>query len=197
MAKLELYYPVKPFHLNQGFGENPEYYAKFKDQFGNPYKGHNGWDFMAVHGEPVYATIDGNAVYLTDPHGGVGVIITSNEPLQHASGTSWIKTKHWHLIGDTDPKFPKPFEEKDVKVGDLIGYADNTGAPWESNGDHLHFGLEPVDKNGNLVNPGNGFNGEIDPTPYWTKFYAVDKTKVQSLYAQLIALLQKIVGGKI
>lgn len=32
--KLQLTYPVKPLHLNQGFGANTDYYYKFHDLLG-------------------------------------------------------------------------------------------------------------------------------------------------------------------
>ncbi len=94
MSKLELFYPVKPFHLNQGFGDNTDYYAKFHDSFGQSYKGHNGLDFMAVHGQPVYAPIDGNAMYATDPHGGQYVLIKTNEAFEYAGGVCWFSVLH-------------------------------------------------------------------------------------------------------
>ena len=165
--KLQLYYPVNPLHINQPFGANPDYYQKFHDQFGNPYKGHDGVDFMAVHGQGVYAPMDGWATYSIDGHGGYGVTITSITPLDYAGGTCWFSCLLWHLVGDTDLKYPKPFQSQLVKTGDLIGYANNTGAPYESSGDHLHFGLKPVDKNMKLIFPANGYNGGIDPTPYF------------------------------
>lgn len=188
--KLSLSYPVKPVHVNQNFGASPSYYAKFHDQFGNPYKGHDGTDFMAVHGQPVYASIDGLASYSTDVHGGEGVTINTTEALDYPGGTCWFSVLHWHMIGDTDPKYPKPFRGTiAVKKGDLIGYADNTGAPYESSGDHLHLGLKPVDKNYKLLAPGNGYNGGIDPLP----FFGLDDTTA-AVVEQGIALAQEAVA---
>lgn len=189
-TSMKLKYPVSPVHFNQGFGASPEYYKKFHDQFGNEYKGHDGIDFMAVHGQPVYAPMDGEAHYQTDVHGGQGVVLTSSGPLEYDGGTCWFTIMLWHLVGDTDPKFPKPFEGyKNVKKGDLVGYADNTGAPYESSGDHLHFGLKPTDKNGKLLFPGNGFNGGIDGA----KYFESDR---DSIIRQLIALYQQLLKNR-
>lgn len=199
MAKLELYYAAKPFHINQGFGSNPDYYAKFKDAFGNSLKGHNGIDFMAVHGQPLHAPMDGMAVYTIDAHGGQSVLIRSNEALEYPGGSCWFNVILGHVVGDTDPKFPPPIPMQmirtPVKAGDLVAYADNTGAPYESSGDHLHFGLTPVDQNGKSVMPGNGYNGCIDPMPFFNGFYAQDSKKVVSLLTQLLELAKKLLAN--
>lgn len=195
MSKLSLSIPVNPFHINQGFGASPEYYAKFHDRFGNPYKGHDGCDLMAVHGEPVYAALAGVATYSTDSAGGVGVTINSDEALDYDGGTCWWQMLHWHLVGTTDPAYPQPFiGSKHVEEGELIGYADNTGAPYESSGDHLHWSIKPCDKNYNLLFPANGFNGAIDQTPYLNGMYAKDLPKNKVILAAEIPLYQKILS---
>lgn len=171
---MKLYYPVKPFKVIQGFGANPDYYARFRDIFGKPELGHMGIDVEAYHGQPVYASCDGTALYIKDSHGGEGVHITTSD---------FYDVIHWHLIGDTDPLFPPPIPmnniKTQVKVGDLIGYADNTGAPFESSGDHLHLGLLPQDQYANSKFSANGFNGCVDPTPFFNGQYAVDKGLVK------------------
>ncbi len=105
---------------------------------------------------------------------------------------------NWHLCGDTDPKYPSPIPltgaSFHVKAGDLIGYADNTGAPFESSGDHLHFGLVPFDDKGDTIESTNGFNGCIDPTTYFIGVYAQDLSGLISYYTSLVGLLQKIIS---
>ncbi len=189
MSKLSLFYPVKPLHINQPFGANPDYYAKFHDSLGNPEKGHMGIDFMAIHGQPVYAAIDGMATYTTDAHGGEGCIVHTDRMYDYSGGTCWFNIVNWHLIGDTDSRYPKPFISKQVKAGDLIGYADNTGAPFESAGDHLHFGLVPVDLNGKAFFPANGFGGNIDALPYFNGYFATDAQTVFTKLRLMISLL--------
>lgn len=176
MAKLELYTPVDPLHVNQEFGANPAYYAKFLDNYGVPEKGHMGRDLMASHGQPVYAAHDGTAFYIKDEHGGEGIHLISDQKYDYNSGSQYFLTIYWHMIGDTDSKFPAPIPmggvKTKVKTGDLIGYADNTGAPFESSGDHLHFGLMPCDVNGYALNAANGYGGCIDPAPYMNGTFA-------------------------
>lgn len=166
---MKLSYAVSPMHINQVFGANPAYYARFKDMFGNPEKGHMGIDFQAPHGTPLYAPHDGTAKYVVDEHGGDGIHLTFNDG-------AWYTVILWHMCSKDDPKYPfqiptdKPTE---VKKGQLLGYTDNSGAPFESSGDHLHFGLLPLKDDGiRILNPGNGFGGCIDAMPFFDGTYA-------------------------
>ncbi len=178
----KLYYPVKPQRLNQGFGENPAYYAKFGLQ------GHDGLDIWASHGTPVYAAHEGNIRFNKDSHGGEGMYLV-------APG---FQTVYWHLIGDTDVNFPSPIPTDGlwhpVSAGDLIGYANNTGAPYESTGDHLHFGLLLLDAHGTILNQDNGFMGRVDPMPYFNGYYASDAKTLRGYYQSLISILKTLVG---
>lgn len=171
--KFTLAYPVSPVHLNQSFGANAAYYAKFLDESGNPEKGHTGIDLQAIHGQPVYAAHDGTARTVgPNDHGGQGVYIHTNTP--DDKGKYW-NTIYWHLIGTTDAKFPRPFQGmRVVRKGDLIGYADNTGAPFESTGDHLHFAFAECNQQGNFLHRSNGYNGCENPLPYFDGTYATD-----------------------
>ena len=192
--KPSLYLPLgsskSPATLIQAFGANPEYYARFLDQFGNPEKGHMGIDYQAATGTPIYAAHDGNAIYLKDTHGGEGI---------WNYGNGYV-TIYWHLIGDTDTKYPVPipFDNRShaVKAGDLIGYSDNTGAPFESSGPHFHFGLVFVTDVGTIVNPGNGYGGCVDPTPYMNGYYASEIPTLITLYQKLVGLLTQLLNIK-
>jgi len=187
---MRLYYPVKPYVLLQGYGENAAYYAKFHDVYGNPYKGHDGFDMQATTGQAVYAAHAGMARLVTDSHGGEGIMLRS---LEAESDGTFATTMYWHLIGDTDSKYPSPIpsdgKEYAVREGQRIGYADNTGAPFESTGTHLHFGLYFSGPNGIALNQSNGFNGRVDPAGYFTGICAQDVELEVSLYQQLIPLL--------
>lgn len=181
--KLELYLPVTPYSLNQPFGNNPlnadgtSYYAKFLDSTGHPMKGHMGTDLKSTHGQPVYAPCDGMAFYVgPDPHGGDGIYVQATGTYDYEGGQAYMRVIHWHLCSKDDPQY-KPLIPTDgasypVKAGDLLGYADNTGAPFESNGDHLHWGLLPVHANGQPIHPDNGFGGCVDIMPYWNGKFA-------------------------
>lgn len=160
---MKLAYPLKDIFITQYFGENPEYYH---DNFG--ITAHNGIDFRAPHGTPVYASHDGFAYYEKDSSGGCGVVIRSTD--------NTFKTIYWHLVdSDKEPDLKSPItctdlssQGQEIKTGDLIGYADNTG---KSAGSHLHLGCKPIAKNeqlGTYYNPmqNNGYMGAIDPMPY-------------------------------
>ncbi len=199
--KFKISYPTDTYIPSQGFGQNPDFYA-------NPIyggiKGHNGIDSFAQHGYPVYATHDGYAQYEVDPGGGHGVIVTTNKTFDYKDGQAYFKTIYWHLCdGYKEPQFQSPLQGvpgRQVRNGELIGYADSTGA---SSGDHLHFGLKVMDKNsiGNFYNieQDNGFLGAIDPSPYFdgsTPAMIHNLEKQISLLTQLIALVKKKLGFK-
>lgn len=167
MLKPLLYYPAKPYIVNQGFGEDIAFYQR---NFG--VNGHNGLDLQAKHGEPLYASHDGFAEYEIDAGGGHGVVIT-------APG---YKTIYWHMVDSSkEPQYKSPIESgpRNVKVGDCIGYADSTGV---STGDHCHFGLKFIDALGNTLNYTNGFKGAIDPTPYLVGKYPDEITQTTHYY---------------
>lgn len=184
MSKFTLFYPVKPLHVNQAFGLNPQTYA----QFG--LAGHNGIDFMATHGQPVYAAHDGTCYPEIDSSGGNGVVIRSSEAYDYGGAQVHFKTIYWHLMkADAVVK-----NGTQVKAGDLIGYADNTGF---STGDHLHFGLKPQAWNENdwtwaNTEQNNGFLGAIDPTPFFNGFFAQDASDVLRLYISTVSTLQRL-----
>lgn len=196
MDKLQLFYPVKPLHINQPFGNPDPTYTNMG------MKGHNGIDYMAYHGQPVYAAHDGYAVYEIDEGGGHGVVVRSNQPFLLADGSSnYIKTIYWHFCDQIkEPKFTSPITNTDpygngqpVKTGDLLGYADNTGV---TTGDHLHFGMKriaPGESNGawSNLNQTNGYFGAEDPTPYMNGSFAVDAQRV-TLIKKLISLYQQL-----
>jgi murein DD-endopeptidase MepM/ murein hydrolase activator NlpD len=170
---MKLSYPIAPFNAgfppmtSQAFGANPDYYAKFLDAYGHPEKGHMGIDFQAIHATPVFAVHDGFAFYVgPDSHGGDGVYLRFQD---EDDSTKWWTCIYWHLCPVTDPTYPPIVDTvgRTVKKGDLLGYADNTGAPFESTGDHLHFGLAPCDWDWNFSEPANGYGGCIDASPYF------------------------------
>ena len=142
---IELRLPLKDIYVTQPFGRN---FVDFYQQFG--LLGHNGIDFRAKNGCPVYASHDGVIYYCgTDNTGGIQVDIWNEQNL--------YKTIYYHL---------KSYIVKQgdmVKAGDLIGYADNTGK--YTTGDHLHFGLKETTKTGSTKNWDNGYSGAIDPAP--------------------------------
>lgn len=209
--KLSLFCPVKPKSVNQGFGLNPVYYKKFG------LNGHNGLDLKSYHGQPVYAAHDGNAFWEIDKNQGEGVVLRTSKLYDYDSpqySEVYYKTIYWHLCdGVKEPHFASPvwleFSKTNagvpVKAGDLIGYADNTGFPYESSGDHLHFGLKPQlpnepNEDWYNVQQNNGYLGAIDPTPYFNGLFAEDINSISivpspdlNTYQKIIAILKKVV----
>ncbi len=190
--KLQLSYPQNTYIVSHKFGEPGQLYTS------QGMLGHNGLDSFAQHGTPVYATHDGLASFQIDAGGGHGVVIITDQEFEGVDTiSSYWKTIYWHLCdGLKEPQYASPFQGKTgftkVSNGDLIGYADNTGA---SSGDHLHFGLKPVAKGENWgtwynVQQTNGYLGAVDPTPYFdgsTPLQIQDLLKLLSLYQLLVA----------
>lgn len=163
-------------YMNQIFGVNGAYYQAN----GIKIDGHNGIDFATVHGQPVYACHDGYAFYEVDENQGDGFVIITNKPYQYDGKSAYFKTIYWHLCSKFDPIFAPLISTSGsavaVKAGQLIGFADSTGF---STGDHLHFGLKPVQPGeplGAITNlvPNNGYLGAIDPAPFFSAEYAQD-----------------------
>jgi hypothetical protein len=198
--QLQLYRPTPSGAINEnnGFGADPAYYAKFLDRAGNPQKGHPGIDFFAPHASPLYAVADGVAWYTFDSHGGDG-IYEQVGPFDYQGEQAYFYIINWHLCSKDDPQF-KPLIPTDgtrvsVKAGQLIGYTDNSGAPYESSGDHLHFGLMPVHANGQPFAPANGYDGCIDPAPYITGVYAGAIDQVKAIAAAAVPISQEIAAA--
>ena len=140
---IQLRWPVDSRRINQHFGENPETYKPFK------LPGHEGIDLYAPEGANVYAAADGVVTQVGHPQGHpYGLQIR----LRHKAGNQTFYTIYAHL----SQTFVKLYQE--VKAGDLIGLADNTG---NSFGSHLHLTLK-VDGQRTPGYP----PGIVDPLPY-------------------------------
>lgn len=207
-----LYFPVKPFHINQPFGYNlpcvkdfglptqeivtgvdnltcPIGYDKLYQHWGMA--GHNGIDLQAGE-QNVYAAADGVVVEKqTVPSHGLGLGILSNLPVDlGTNGIHYLKLRYWHLkmffveVGDI------------VKAGDLIGVTDNTGY---SSGNHLHFEGQLMDKDfgGHPINiqTDNGYFGAIDIFPYFNGQFAEDLAPIGvTLRSALVKVLMKLIA---
>ena len=127
-------------HMASGFGYRSDPFTKIR-------KFHNGMDFSAKSGTPIYATGDGIVKKADGTVSGFGNHIEIN----HGYG---YMTLYAHLS-----KYKVRAGQK-VKRGDIIGYVGSTG---RSEAPHLHY---EVHKNGEVVNPLNFYYGSISAKEY-------------------------------
>ena len=197
MAKFDLFYPVgKPnLRVTNPFGANPTVNGRYiyKDM---GMIGHNGIDIWATDGTPVYAAHDGIVSFASyDSNGGLGVVLLTKEPFEYVVEgevrSSYFKSIYWHLKEGSI----KVALDQDIKAGDLLGLADNTGV---SNGNHLHFGLKPCAKGENKwtwmnSEQDNGYFGAIDPAQFWNRFYAQDAKVALGIMEKMVNFLSQAV----
>ena len=135
--------PVKNENLKRmasGFGYRTDPFTKAR-------KMHEGMDFTAQIGTPIYATGDGLVARADNSASGFGNHIV----IRHGYG---YETLYAHLskYNCRAGKF--------VKRGDIIGYVGSTG---RSEAPHLHY---EVHQNGKIVNPLNFYYGNISAVEY-------------------------------
>ena len=126
---------------------------------------HNGVDYAAGSGTPVWAAADGVITFRGD-RGANGNLVS----LRHANG---YETHYAHLS-----RFASGQSVNDrVEQRDLIGYVGTTG---RSTGPHLHFGLK---RNGRFVDPQAELNGPGRMMP--AAFLGRYRRHVRELQAEL------------
>ena len=135
--------PVRNENLKQiasGFGYRTDPFTKAR-------KMHEGMDFTAKKGSPIYATGDGVVAKADNSASGYGNHIV----IRHGFG---YETLYAHLS-----KYKARAGQR-VKRGDVIGYVGSTG---RSEGPHLHY---EVHKDKKVVNPLNFYYGNISAVEY-------------------------------
>ncbi|MFE3868886.1 M23 family metallopeptidase [Flavobacterium sp. LS2P90] len=135
--------PVRNENLKQmasGFGYRTDPFTKAR-------KMHEGMDFTAKTGSPIYATGDGFVAKADNTASGYGNHIV----IRHGFG---YETLYAHLS-----KYKARAGQR-VKRGDVIGYVGSTG---RSEGPHLHY---EVHKDKKVVNPLNFYYGNISAVEY-------------------------------
>lgn len=146
--------------VTQPYGANPELYKPFG------LDGHEGADLAAQVGANVYAAAGGS----------VRVVDAPPLPIDPKAKPYGIHVRLTHTIGgQTAVTVYAHLQSATVNVGDvvtagqLIGLADATGnvRPAGAAGSHLHFGIYRVGPNGERLDAGNGFNGYLDPMPFF------------------------------
>ncbi len=143
LAAIPAIQPVRNENLKRmasGFGYRTDPFTKAR-------KMHEGMDFTAKTGSPIYATGDGYIAQADDRASGYGNHIV----IRHGFG---YETLYAHLS-----KY-KCKVGQHVKRGDIIGYVGSTG---RSEGPHCHY---EVHKNGKVVNPLNFYYGNISAVEY-------------------------------
>ena len=126
--------------LASGFGYRTDPFTKVR-------KMHEGMDFTAKTGTPIYATGDGIVAQADNTASGYGNHIV----IRHGFG---YKTLYAHLS-----KYKTRAGQR-VKRGDVIGYVGSTG---RSEAPHLHY---EVHKDNKVVNPLNFYYGNISAVEY-------------------------------
>jgi hypothetical protein len=170
--KIELLPPLSQIIINQPFGVN---YLNFYKDMG--LIGHPGIDFKASN-VPCYNAIpSGGEVSWAGvgSDGGLCVMVAAS-----MKGDSY-GILYYHLksyMVKTGDKL-KPLEQ--------IGITDNTGR--YTTGNHLHFELYML-RNGEIINRNNGFNGRVNPAPYFPKGY--DKSRAYHRYGKKANVLAEI-----
>jgi murein DD-endopeptidase MepM/ murein hydrolase activator NlpD len=143
LAAIPAIQPVRNENLKQiasGFGYRSDPFTKVR-------KFHEGMDFSAKTGTPIYATGDGVVERADNTASGYGNHIV----IRHGFG---YETLYGHLS-----KYKCRAGQR-VKRGDIIGYVGSTG---RSEAPHLHY---EVHKGGEVVNPLNFYYGNISAAEY-------------------------------
>ncbi len=143
LAAIPAIQPVRNENLKRmasGFGYRSDPFTKAR-------KFHEGMDFTAKTGTPIFASGDGIVVRADNTASGFGNHIV----IRHGFG---YETLYGHLS-----KYKARVGQR-VKRGDIIGYVGSTG---RSEAPHLHY---EVHKNGDVVNPLNFYYGNISAAEY-------------------------------
>ena len=111
-------------------------------------KMHEGMDFTASIGTPIYATANGTVIKSTYATGGYGKHVI----IKHGEFGYQTLYAHMNQINVT--------KNQVVKRGEIIGYVGNTGL---SVGPHLHY---EVHKDGHKLNPSYFYHNDLSPSEY-------------------------------
>ena len=128
--------------ITQHFGENPDMYKQFNIE------AHNGYDYRASVGTPIFASIDGVVKVSNQGTKGYGLYIK-----QRGAGREVV---YAHLSQ------AHVQSGQHVHMGDFLGYSGNTGY---STAPHLHLGMRRYKDVYNdvwacpVLDYDNGYNG--------------------------------------
>lgn len=154
---IKLIQPVDNPVISQLFGADFSWYNPAKGRtemfYAGTYglKGHPGIDYSCPIGTPIKSAHNGVCMY-------AAFDIDNGNLVQIWNEQEGFKTLYGHNSA---------FKVKQgdiVNQGQIIALSGNTGA---STGPHCHFGLKETREGGNTKYPDNGYNGAIDPKPYF------------------------------
>lgn len=184
-----MYWPAKPFVLNQGWGIlNPIY-----NQFG--FSRHNGIDIALGADKKLYAPCNGQVVRIgNQPTGGGNFFGIMTDIYDWPDGQYRVLLDFLHCESISVQ------EGQMLKTGDLMAIADNTGL---TTGPHTHIQPRRVKFwNGQFgtnlawtTEDANDANNTFDPLPYFGNFFAVDIPKVNLFQTTLVGVLQKLLAN--
>lgn len=143
--------PLDRCKITQPFGVD---YIDGKTYKAMGLKGHNGLDFSAKIGTPIYAVADGFVeAHGSDTDTGLG---NSAWLYTYLEDDQRLEVIHGHCS--------KIVKTGNVKEGEIIALSGNTGF---STGPHVHFAIRPqVLHSGKWTyDSANGYNGCVDPQP--------------------------------
>ncbi|WP_100813485.1 M23 family metallopeptidase [Microbacterium lacus] len=98
------------------------------NNFGAPYAGHRGTDYMVERGTPIYSVADGVVTASSDGGGGLGVTIT----IMHNINGHAVQSVYGHML----PGSRTVGAGATVSAGQMIGQVSDTGLAF---GTHLHL----------------------------------------------------------
>lgn len=178
MAKLDLFYPLKPLRINQAFGiKNPSY-----EQFG--FSKHNGWDY-ALDPDLIAGAMCDMEVYDVGFNSGAGNYVRARtpSPVEAEGRVGYVAFMYMHA------KECLVKEGQILKAGDPIMVCDNTGF---STGNHLHISAYFVNELNEKL-PGNPETDHcFDFSRYYNGYFADDAQTVYMVLYKLISFLRKV-----
>ncbi|HCE31001.1 MAG: hypothetical protein UT54_C0003G0025 [Candidatus Daviesbacteria bacterium GW2011_GWB1_39_5] len=156
---------IEPFELTQGFGDNPQAYARFG------LKGHNGWDLRTQYPDTPKGFRNILTSWLSkfytqgnEGNDGFGLYF---EVIVQLYNTYKLTYAHCNSIENFQTK----------NEGEAMGISDNTG---NSTGSHLHLTVKRGSlQNGKFIsdNYNNGYFGAIEPQEFYDELRQYKKEK--------------------
>jgi hypothetical protein len=214
-----IYRPVRSNLLTQGFGENlacsviGSWPPKIIGKYGSVcpvgstdfyptigLDGHNGYDWATVKEEGVYFNIIADTkwriVEEVDSAGGIVFSAYSESPVKVPEPEGALAKEHWDKNeGKLYVRFIYVHAKANIFNNDSIlgpgahiQVANSSGA---SGGNHVHFGMKYVTKEGITLDYSNGYRGYVDPSPFYRNQFILDAlTEKAFLEGQMGSLVE-------